>query len=70
MPLKKRPFEYKWVILVLSFLMVFFCCDLIVFRHNTFSVCSWEFDINVSSVNTANDTSHQSSNFAAEFAIS
>ena len=26
MPLKKRPFEYKWVILVLSFLMVFFCC--------------------------------------------
>lgn len=26
MPLKKRPFEYKWVILILSFLMVFFCC--------------------------------------------
>lgn len=26
MPLKRRPIEYKWVILVLAFLMVFFCC--------------------------------------------
>lgn len=26
MSLKRKPIEYKWVILVLAFLMVFFCC--------------------------------------------